>query len=33
VPKEGVEYPDLSSERYVLMRDEVVAFLRPLIRR
>lgn len=33
VPKEGVEYSDMSSEPYVKLRDEVVAFIRPLLRR
>lgn len=33
IPREDVDYPELSSERYVKMRDEVVAFIRPLLRR
>jgi ABC-type Fe3+ transport system substrate-binding protein len=33
VPRDEVDYPELSSERYVKMRDEVVAFIRPLLRR
>lgn len=33
VPKEGMTYPQLSEEKYVTTRDEVVGFLRTLTRR
>jgi iron(III) transport system substrate-binding protein len=33
VPKDGADYPPVSSERYVKLRDEVVAFVRPLMAR
>jgi len=33
VPKEGMTHPQLSEEKYVTLRDEVVGFLRTLMRR
>jgi len=33
VPKEGVDYPDMSTELYVKLRMELVVFIKPLLRR
>ncbi len=33
VPKEGMPYPDLSSEKYVKMREEVTAFIKTIMPR
>ncbi len=33
VPKEGMPYPDLSSEKYVSMKDEVVEFVKTIVPR
>ena len=33
VPKEGMPYPDLSSEKYVNMREEVTAFIKTIMPR
>jgi hypothetical protein len=33
VPKEGVDYPDMSTEQYVKLRMELVNFIKPLLRR
>ena len=33
VPKEGMTYPQLSTEKYVTRRNEVVGFLRSVMRR
>ncbi len=33
VPKEGVSYLELSSEKYVLMKDEIAAFIRTILPR
>lgn len=32
VPKEGADYPDMSSEQYVKLRMELVGFIKPLLR-
>ncbi len=33
VPKEGVRYMELSDEKYVLMKDEIMAFIKTLMKR
>ncbi len=33
VPKEGADYPDMSSEKYVKLRMELVDFLKPILKR
>jgi ABC-type Fe3+ transport system substrate-binding protein len=33
VPKEGTDYPDMSSEKYVKLRMELVEFLKPILKR